>query len=63
MQLLVSEVCADYYTCTPGIVSILMLTITYTQGMALHIHTQGKFNNYTAHSLYMTVVMAPVLWV
>ena len=27
--------------------------------MALHIHTQGRFNNHTACSLYMIMVMAP----
>ena len=27
--------------------------------MALHIHTQDSFNNHTAHSLYMIMVIAP----
>ena len=41
MQLLVSEVRTDYYTCPPpGIVSFVMLTITYIQAVDLHIHTQ-----------------------
>ena len=38
MQLLASEVSADYYTRPPGIVSLLILTITFIQAMALHIH-------------------------
>ena len=33
-----------------------MLTIAYIQIMTLH--TQGRFNNRTAHSLYMIIVMA-----
>ena len=47
MQLLTSAVSADYYTRPPGIVSLLLLTITYTQAMALQIHTQGHqpYNN------------------
>ena len=40
------------------IASLLMLTTTYTQAMALHIHTQGKFLNHTACSLYRIMVMA-----
>ena len=52
-----SEVSADYYTRPPGIVSLVMLTITYIQAMALHIHTQGRFNNHTVHSLYRIMVM------
>ena len=43
MQLLVSEVSEDYYTRLLGIDSLLMLTITYMQAMALHTHTQGRF--------------------
>ena len=54
--LLASEVSADYYTCTPGIVSLLLLTITYMLAMALHLHTQGRFNNHTVYSLYRTLV-------
>ena len=57
MQFLNSEVTADYYTRPPGIVSLLMLTITYTQA-ALHIHTLGRLINYTACSLYMIMLMA-----
>ena len=26
--------------------------------MALHVHTQGRFNNHTEHSLYRIMVMA-----
>ena len=33
MQLLASEVSADYYTRPPGVVSLLMLTVTYIQAM------------------------------
>ena len=33
-----------------------LLTITYIQVMALHIQTQGRFNNYTAHSVYRIMV-------
>ena len=55
MQILPSEVSADI--CAPGIGSLLMLTITYIQAMALHIqHTQGRFNNHTAGSLYRIMV-------
>ena len=58
MWLFASEVSADYYTCPPGIVSRLMLTITYKQAMALHIYidTEGRFNNHTAHCLYRIMV-------
>ena len=35
-----------------------MLTIAHIQAMDLHIHTQGRFNNGTAHSLYRIMVMA-----
>ena len=52
MQLLASEVNVGYYTHRPGIVSLLMLTITYI------LHTLGRINNYMAHSLYMTMVTA-----
>ena len=34
MQLLASEVSADYYTCPPEIISLLMLTIIYIQAIA-----------------------------
>ena len=43
---------ADYYTHPPGIVSLLMLTITYIPPMTLHFHIQGKFNDHTECSLY-----------
>ena len=43
---------------SPGIISLLMLTISYIQVMALHIHTQGKFSNHTAHSLFRIMVSA-----
>ena len=49
MQLLVPEASADYYTRPPGSISLLMLRITYIQAMALHSHTQGRFNNHTVH--------------
>ena len=50
---------SDYYTHPPGIIRLLMLTITYIQAMTLHnIHIQGRFNNHTAHSLYKLLVMA-----
>ena len=39
--------CRHYYTHPPRIVSLLMLAITYIQAMALHVHTQGRFNNHT----------------
>ena len=54
MQLLASEGSADLYTHPPGIVRLLPFTIAYIQAMALHIHTQGRFNN---HSLYRIMVM------
>ena len=38
-------------------VSLLMLTITYIQAMALDIHIQSRFNNHTACSLYRILVM------
>ena len=43
MQLLASELRADY---------------TYIQTMALHIHTQGRFNNHKAHTLHRIMVTA-----
>ena len=58
MQFLALKVSGDYYTYPPGIVHILMLTITYIQVIALHIHTQDRFNNHTLHSLYRIMVMA-----
>ena len=54
MWLFDSKVSAEYSTCPSGIVSLLMLTITYIQ--ALHVHTQGRFNNHTAHCLYRIMV-------
>ena len=36
--------------------TLLMVTITYTQAMALHIHTQGGSNNHTVQSLYWIMV-------
>ena len=38
--------------CTRGIVSLLMLKLTYIHAMALHVHTQGRFNN-----IYTILVM------
>ena len=38
---------------------MLMLTIKYIQAMHLYIHTHDRFNNYTVHSLYMILVVAP----
>ena len=58
MQLLASEVGADYYPHGPGMVSHVMLTITYLQAMTLYIHRQGRFNNHAAHSLYKIMVLA-----
>ena len=52
MQLLASEINVDYYIHLPGIVSLLMLIITYIQAMALYIHI------HTAHSLYKIMDMA-----
>ena len=64
MQLRTSEVSSDYYSRPPGIVSLLMLTITYEQAMALqlHIHNQGSFHNHTVHTLYRIMVMTLVSW-
>ena len=42
MQFPTSEVSADYYTHPPGIVNLLMPTVTYMQAMALHIHKVGS---------------------
>ena len=52
------EVSADYYPRSPGIVSLLMLTIVYIQAVILQIQTQGRFNDHTAHSLYRIMVTA-----
>ena len=43
-QLLALEVSADYYTHPPGIVSFLMLTITYMQPMAIHMQVQQPYS-------------------
>ena len=53
MQLLASEVSADYYTHPPGIVSLLMLTITYRQWPYIYIHRVGS-----TPSLYRIMVTA-----
>ena len=60
MWLFASEVSADYYAHPPGSVSLLMLTTTHIQAMALilHIHTQCRFNNHTALSSYRIMVTA-----
>ena len=58
MQIHATEVSAAYYSPRHGIVSLLMLTITYIQTMLFHIHTEGGFNNHAVHSLYMILVMA-----
>ena len=42
MRFLAWEVSADHYTQPPGIVSLLMLTITYIQAVALHTHWVGS---------------------
>ena len=46
MQFLAWEVSADYYTRPPGIVSLLILTITYKQSSHIHIYTHrvGSIN-------------------
>ena len=58
MKLLASEVSADYDSCPPGSVSLPMLTMTYIEAIALHIHTQDRFNNHTVCSLYMVMITA-----
>ena len=63
IQLFASEVSADYYIRPVGIVSLVILTITYIQVMAIHIYRQHRFNNHTACSLYRILVMALVLQV
>ena len=57
MSPLASEDSGYHLTCLPGIISLLMLTLTYTQAMASYVCTQGRFNNHTAHSLYRIMVM------
>ena len=47
---------ADYYTRPLEFKSVN--AYNYIQARALHIHTQGMFNNHTAHSLYRIMVMA-----
>ena len=54
MQLLAREVSAVHYTGPPGIVSPLMLTITYIQAMTPHIHAyagyvQQPYSTYYLH--------------
>ena len=51
MQLLTSEVSAAYYTRPPGIVSLSMLTITYTHAITSNTYTESRFNNYTVNTL------------
>ena len=60
MWLFASEVSTYYYTCPPGIVSLLMLTIIYIQAMPLHI-TQGRFNIHAVRSSYRIMVTATSL--
>ena len=43
--------CRLLHSPPPKIVSLLILTSRYIQAMAIHMHTQGRFNNHTAHSL------------
>ena len=56
VQLLASDISADYYARAPGIVNLVMLTVTYIQALAIYIYIyiyrQGRFNNHTVHSLY-----------
>ena len=47
MWLLAWEVSADYNTCFPRIVSLLMLTITYLRAIVLHIHTIRRVGSTT----------------
>ena len=47
MQLLASDDSADYYTCPPGIVSLLMLLIHLGSGLT---YTENRFNNHTVYS-------------
>ena len=35
-----------------------MLKIACAQAVTIHIHTQSRFNNYTAHSLNSILIMA-----
>ena len=46
------EVSADYYPDPPGIVSPFNAYNYIYTGMALHIDTQGRFNDHTSCSLY-----------
>ena len=57
MQLLSSEVNAHYYTHPLGIISLLILTITYMQAM-----TYGRFNNHTAHIFTGLWSQQPLSW-
>ena len=58
MQHLASGVSANYYTRLPVIISLLILTHTYIQAMALKMHTPGRFNNYSVHILYRILLTA-----
>ena len=58
MQLLASEVSADYSSHPPGIVSLLMLAVTHIQAMTLRIHAQCRFNDHTSRSLDRIMVKA-----
>ena len=51
MQLLVSEVSAEYYTRPPGILSLLMLTITSRQSPYIYIY---KVSSTTIQHIYCT---------
>ena len=42
----------------PGLVSLLMLIITYIQAMTLHLHTQDRLNNYPSCGLHRIIVIA-----
>ena len=59
MQLLASEVSANYYTGPSEILILLVLTITCLQAMDLH----GRFNNHTTHSFTGSWLQQPVSWV
>ena len=56
MWLFASEVSTYYHMCHPGIVSILMLALTYIQAMTLHKHTYSRFNDDSGHILYRIMV-------
>ena len=64
MQLLTSEVSAEYNTHPPGIVSLLMLTITYIEAMVLHIYIH-RVGSTTIHHVVGTGSWSrqPVSWV